>query len=231
MSNDSEQGRTAVLFDIDGTLVDSNYLHIDAWERAFAAVGHPVDSWRIHRSIGMDSGKLLESLLGEDADALGDAAKDRHSEFYLQNTGRLRPFAGARELLAEVGHRGHRVVLATSAPENELEILLDVLDAGPSIEAVTSAEDADTAKPDPTIIQIAIEKAGVPAGSAVMVGDSVWDIVAAERAGVASIGLLSGGFGRQELLDAGAEAVYDDVAELLRELDGSLLAGPSTLEG
>jgi HAD superfamily hydrolase (TIGR01549 family) len=224
MSNHSEQGRTAVLFDIDGTLVDSNYLHIDAWDRAFAAVGHPVDVWRIHRSIGMDSGKLLETLLGDAADELGDAAKERHSEFYLQNTDRLRRFAGADELLAEVGRRGHQAVLATSAPENELKILLGVLDADPSIEAVTSAEDADTAKPDPTIIQIALEKAGVDAGSAVMVGDSVWDIVAAERAGVASIGLLSGGFGGQELLDAGAAAVYEDVAELLRDIDGSLLA-------
>ena len=224
MSNDSEQGRTAVLFDIDGTLVDSNYLHIDAWERAFAAVGHPVDAWRIHRSIGMDSGKLLEALLGDAADELGDAAKERHSEFYLQNTDRLRPFEGARELLAEAGRRGHQVVLATSAPENELEILLGVLDADPSIEAVTSAEDAETAKPDPTIIEKAVDKARVPVGSAVMVGDSVWDIVAAERAGVSSIGLLSGGFGRQELLDAGAKAVYEDVAELLRDIDGSLLA-------
>ena len=213
--------RKAVLFDIDGTLVDSNYLHIDAWDRAFASVGHPVDVWRIHRSIGMDSAKLLESLLGAAADELGDEAKDLHSRFYLESSDRLRAIGGARDLLAELARRGHPVVLATSAPENELEILLGVVDERGAIDAVTSADDVGTAKPDPDLIQIALDRAGVGADSAVMVGDSVWDIVAAARAGVASIGVLSGGFGREELLTAGAVVVYEDVAELLGELDRS----------
>jgi HAD superfamily hydrolase (TIGR01509 family) len=214
----------AVLLDIDGTLVDSNYLHVDAWDRAFASVGHPVDVWRIHRSIGMDSGKLLEELLGDDADGLGDDAKELHSRFYLEMTDRLRSIGGARDLLTELATRGHPVVLATSAPQEELEILLDIVDAERSIDAVTSAEDVGTAKPDPDVIQIALEKAGAGPERAVMVGDSVWDIVAAERAGVTSIGVLSGGFGREELLTAGAAAVYDDVAHLLRELDRSPIA-------
>jgi HAD superfamily hydrolase (TIGR01549 family) len=235
MTDNHETTRKAVLFDIDGTLVDSNYLHIDAWDRAFTSVGHPVDVWRIHRSIGMDSGKLLEALLGGkgeggdsgeggDADELGDDAKDLHSRYYLETTDRLRSFAGARDLLAELAKRGHPVVLATSAPENELKILLEVVDAEGAIDAVTSAEDVGTAKPDPDLIQIALDRAGVGPERAVMVGDSVWDIVAAERAGVASIGVLSGGFGREELLSAGAAAVYEDVAELLRELDDSPIA-------
>ena len=224
MTPNHETTRKAVLFDIDGTLVDSNYLHIDAWDRAFVRVGHPVDVWRIHRSIGMDSGKLLEALLGDDADELGDDAKDLHSSSYLEMTDRLRSFAGARELLAELAKRGHPVVLATSAPENELKILLEVVDADGAIDAVTSAEDVGTAKPDPDLIQIALDKAGVGPERAVMVGDSVWDIVAAERAGVTSIGVLSGGFGREELLSAGAAVVYDDVVELLRKLDESPIA-------
>jgi len=224
MTDNHETTRKAVLFDIDGTLVDSNYLHIDAWDRAFVSVGHPVDVWRIHRSIGMDSGKLLEALLGDDADELGDDAKDLHSSSYLEMTDRLRSFAGARELLAELAERGHPVVLATSAPENELKILLEVVDADGAIDAVTSAEDVGTAKPDPDLIQIALDKAGVGPDHAVMVGDSVWDIVAAERAGVTSIGVLSGGFGREELLSAGAAVVYDDVAELLRKLGESPIA-------
>lgn len=220
----SETPRTAVLLDIDGTLVESNYLHIDAWDRAFVAVGHPVELWRIHRSIGMDSGKLLESLLGDDAKQVGDQAKEKHSEFYLESAGRLRPIPGARELLAALADRGHQVVLATSAPEDELKILLSVLDADDSISAVTSADDVDTAKPDPDVIKSALKKADVGTGRAVMVGDSTWDVKAALRAGVPCIGLLSGGFGADELLAAGAREVYDDAAGLLEHLDESLVA-------
>ena len=216
--------QTAVLFDIDGTLVDSNYLHIDAWDRAFASVGHPVDVWRIHRAIGMDSGKLLERLLGDDAHEVGDAAKDEHSRLYLAETDRLRAISGARDLLHELSAKGYRVVLATSAPQDELDILLSVLDLGESVDAVTSSEDVGTAKPDPDIIGVALDKAGVPAERAVMVGDSVWDIAAAQRAGVRSIGLLSGGFGREEVLSAGAAAVYDDVDDLHRNLGSSPVA-------
>lgn len=223
MAESTDSGPRAVLFDIDGTLVDSNYLHIDAWDRAFCSVGHPVDVWKIHRSIGMDSGMLLERLLGDAAATVGDAAKEEHTRVYAEMRDRLRPIAGARELVGELDRRGVTVVLATSAPESELEVLLDVLQIDDPVEAVTSAEDVGTAKPDPDIIRIALDKAGVSAGSAVMVGDSVWDIKAAGRAGVTSIGVLSGGFGREELLSAGAAAVFDDVAQLLAHIDSSPL--------
>ena len=216
--------RTAVLLDIDGTLVESNYLHIDAWDRAFAAVGHPVEVWRIHRAIGMDSGKLLEHLLGDAAKDVGDEAKEKHSEYYLASTGRLRPIPGARELLATLAGRGHAVVLATSAPDEELKVLLAVLDADAHLAAVTSAADVETAKPDPDIIKTALSKVSVGPGKAVMVGDSVWDVKAALRTGVPCIGLLSGGFGADELLGAGAAAVYDNVADLLEHLDSSAIA-------
>ncbi|MEA9986756.1 MULTISPECIES: HAD family hydrolase [Subtercola] len=213
----------AVLFDIDGTLVDSNYLHVFAWSRALLSLGHPVDDWRVHAAIGMDSSKLLEALLGDDSDELGSRAKDAHTEQYSKFTDELRPFEGARELLAAVSARGVRVVLATSAPEDELENLRAVLDSDDALYAVTSSEDVETAKPEPDLITVALEKAGVAAGQAVMVGDTVWDIEAATRAGVRCVAVLSGGVGRAALLDAGAVAVYDDAAALLAGLDESPL--------
>ncbi|AWB85563.1 HAD family hydrolase [Mycetocola zhujimingii] len=215
---------SAVLFDIDGTLVDSNYLHVEAWAHAFADVGAEVSSWRIHRAIGLDSQKLLDALLGDQVDELGDRAKELHSQYYKELADRLRPLDGARDLLRELHDRGLRVVLATSAPEDELEILTGKLDIDDAIDATTNADDVETAKPDPSIVEIALKKAGVDAGEAMFVGDSVWDCIAASRAGVRTVGLLSGGFSSAELLSAGAIAVYDDPAALLRELSLSPLA-------
>jgi HAD superfamily hydrolase (TIGR01509 family) len=215
---------TAALFDIDGTLVDSNYLHVDAWLRAFHAVGHPVDSWRIHRAIGKDSSLLLETLLGDKADELGDKAKELHSEFYLRSAELLRPFDHARELVTAVADHGVKVVLATSATPDELDRLRATLDLDDAIAEITSSKDVEKAKPEPEIVEVALERAGVSADRAVFIGDAVWDVVAAKKIGVPTIGLLSGGVSEAELRDAGAIAVYDDAASLLRELDGSALA-------
>ncbi|PPF76828.1 HAD family hydrolase [Subtercola sp. Z020] len=215
---------TAILFDIDGTLVDSNYLHVFAWSMALNDVGHRVDDWRIHAAIGMDSSKLKERLLGDDADELGERASDAHSARYEELSGELRPFAGARDLLAACAERGVRVVLATSAPADELEKLRDALDAEDSLYAVTSSEDVETAKPEPDVVKVALSKGGIDASHAIMVGDTVWDIQAASRAGVRCIGVLSGGIGALELREAGAVAVYDDVAALLADLDDSPVA-------
>jgi HAD superfamily hydrolase (TIGR01549 family) len=213
----------AVLFDIDGTLVDSNYLHIDAWDRALTEVGHPVNTWRIHRAIGMDSGKLLEALLEDDVEALGDRAKEAHTRLYEAAGDRLRSFGQSQELLRTLAERGYEVVLATSAPENELEMLRRTLDVEDAIATLTSAEDVAEAKPSPDIVQVALQKAGVAPDEAIFVGDTVWDVEAAGRAGVATIGLRSGGVSEGELRDAGAVAVYDDAAHLLAELDSSPL--------
>jgi HAD superfamily hydrolase (TIGR01509 family) len=213
----------AVLFDIDGTLVDSNYLHIDAWDRALTEVGHPVNTWRIHRAIGMDSGKLLETLLEDDVEALADRAKEAHTRHYEAMGGRLRSFGRAQELLRTLAERGFEVVLATSAPANELEMLRRTLDVEDAIAKLTSAEDVQTAKPAPDIVQVALEKAGVAPDEAIFVGDTVWDVEAAGEAGVATIGFRSGGVSEGELRDAGAVAVYDDAAHLLAELDSSPL--------
>lgn len=214
---------TAVLFDIDGTLVDSNYLHVDAWARALEEVGHPVPAWRIHRAIGMDSAKLMEILLGDDLERLGGDAKERHSTYYQREAGRLRSFDRAQELLRELSRRGLRVVLATSAPEEEFEVLRKVLDVDDAIAEFTTAEDVSTAKPAPDVVQVAVKKAGVRPEQALMVGDAAWDMQAARKAGVDGIGVRTGGIGPSELQDAGAIAVYDDVAQLLSELDESPL--------
>ncbi len=210
---------STILFDVDGTLVDSNYLHVDAWQRAFDASGVHVDAWRIHRAIGQDAARLLRALVGERDDDWVARAKEAHSRNYRGLADRLQAFEGAADLLRALHERGLRTVLATSAPDDELELLVDALDAGDAVTATTSADDVDDAKPDPGILQVALDRVDGSAADAVMVGDSVWDVRAAARAGVRSIGVRSGGSGAEELLEAGAERVYDDPADLLSHLD------------
>lgn len=213
---------SAVLFDVDGTLVDSNFLHVDAWSRAFAELGSPVDSWRIHRAIGQDSARLLESLAGGHDEEWTERAKDLHSQYYQEQSGRLRAFDRAADLLRELSSRGIRVVLATSAPEDELKMLMDVLDAGDAIHATTNADDVETAKPEPGLIEVALERAGAQPSDALYIGDSTWDMMASARAHVRAAALLSGGVGPSELLEAGAVSVFDDPADLLARIDGVL---------
>ena len=204
----------AVLFDVDGTLVDSNYLHIDAWSRALAEVGAPVESWRIHRSIGMDSGRMLRELLGDAADGLNDAAKDAHARLFRAQAGRLRAFGGAAELLGDLSDMGIAVVLATSAAADELELLISALGVDADRLITTNADDVDVAKPHPHIIEIALERAQVDASDAMFVGDTVWDMIAARRARVATIGVRSGGISSDELTSAGAMRLVDAVGRL-----------------
>jgi HAD superfamily hydrolase (TIGR01509 family) len=214
----------AVLFDIDGTLVDSNYVHVTAWLRAFQEVGHPVDAWRIHRGIGMGSAQLLDTLLGEAAEQVGSQAKKRHSEHYQRDSALLRPFADARDLVVAVAQRGARVVLASSAAPDELEMLRSVLDLEDSVAEITGAEDVQTAKPEPDLVRVALQRAGVPAAQAVFVGDTGWDVQACRKAKVPCVCVLSGGVSAAELTDAGAVTVYDDCRALLADLDASPLA-------
>ncbi len=220
-------GPRAVLFDVDGTLVDSNYLHVHAWVQAFADAGRPVDAWRVHRRIGMGSGRLLRELLGDDTGDLADRVKQEHTARYADLAGLLRPFDGARELVQALADRGARVVLATSAAPEEVERLREVLGVDDLVQ-VTASQDVDEAKPEPELVEVALERAGVPADRAVFVGDSVWDVQAAVRAGVPCVAVLSGGTSAAELTEAGAVAVHDDVAVLLRDLEagapGNLLA-------
>jgi HAD superfamily hydrolase (TIGR01509 family) len=221
----------AVLFDIDGTLVDSNYLHVHAWHRAFTDVEVPVEAWRIHRSIGMDGSTLLATLAEDADDDTRTRAKDLHSRYYKETASLLRTLPGARELLEAVEKLGIKVVLATSAPEDELDILRDVLDCENLVSAMTSSEDVDTAKPRPDIIEVALDRAGVSAAHAVFVGDAVWDVEACKRAGVVTIALLSGGVSKCELEEAGAHQVFDDALHLCQHLDDTPIAALANLVG
>jgi HAD superfamily hydrolase (TIGR01509 family) len=216
--------RPAVLFDVDGTLVDSNYLHVHAWYRAFEEVGVGVEAWRIHRSIGMDGSTLVATLAEDADDATRERAKDLHSRYYKETASLLRPLPGARDLLERVKALGLQVVLATSAPDDELEILRKVLDRDDLVDAVTSSKDVDTAKPKPDIIEVALDRAGVDCAHAVFIGDAVWDVEACERAGVPTIAVLSGGVSRGELENAGAKAVFENARELCEHLKGTPIA-------
>jgi HAD superfamily hydrolase (TIGR01509 family) len=219
----TDGARPAVLFDVDGTLIDSNYLHVHAWYRAFNGVGLDVESWRIHRSIGMD-GSTLVAILAEDADDDARArAKDLHSHYYKETAPLLRRLPGVRELLEAVDKLGLQIVLATSAPEDELSILRGVLASDDLVSAVTSSNDVDTAKPEPDIVQVALKRAGVDVAHAVFVGDTVWDVEACERAGVPTISVLSGGVSRGELETAGAQAVFDNPRDLCEHLDSTAI--------
>lgn len=219
--------KSAVLFDVDGTLVDSNYLHIYAWLRAFDEVGVAVEAWRIHRSIGMDGGRLLESLAGDADDDTRDRAKDLHLRYLKDAAPLLRPLPGARQLLERVRSLGLQVVLASSAGEDELSMARGVLDSDDLVSAATSSKDVDVAKPEPSIIQVAMDRVGVDAEHAVYVGDAVWDVIASGRAGVPAIGLLSGGVSRAELENAGAEAVFDNPTDLCSNIGGTTIAALS----
>ncbi|OBK25913.1 HAD family hydrolase [Mycobacterium asiaticum] len=214
----------AVLFDIDGTLVDSNYLHIHAWQRAFAEAGVDVETWRVHRSIGMDGSTLVKSLSDNAPDDTQTELKDLHSRYYKEAAQLLRPLPGARELLQRVADLGLKVVFATSAPEDELALLRQVLDSDELVAAVTSASDVDTAKPKPDIIHIALERAEATAERAVFIGDAIWDAEACTRAKLPCIGVLSGGSSRSELRDAGAAQVYENAEDLLSHLAETRIA-------
>ncbi|MHA3701810.1 HAD family hydrolase [Jatrophihabitans sp. YIM 134969] len=205
----------AVLFDVDGTLVDSNYLHVSAWHQAFLDVGRTVPVWRIHRAIGMDSSRLLSAVLGDDADRLGDDAKSQHAERYAALGRFLRPLPGARDLVSSLSDAGLAVVLATSAPPEELDRLREVLDVDAELTATTDSDDVETAKPAPDVVGVALERAGVAAADALFVGDATWDAEAAGQAGVTCVAVRSGGTGDAELRAAGAVGVFDDAAAVL----------------
>jgi len=215
----------AALFDVDGTLVDTNYLHAVTWWEAFAQAGHVVPMAEIHRAIGMGSGLMLDKLLPQDRDKGDDAdIRAAHSALYATYRSRLRPLPGAADLLRVCKRQGLAVVLASSADEPEFNMLRAVLDAEDAIDAATFSGDVEASKPAPDLVQVALDKAGVPAGEAVFTGDTVWDVQACQKAGVPCIGLLSGGISRDELTSAGAAEIYPGPGDLLASLGESLLA-------
>ncbi|MEV6851581.1 HAD family hydrolase [Actinoplanes sp. NPDC051411] len=216
--------RSGVLFDVDGTLVDTTYLHTVSWWEALRQYDADVPMAEIHRAIGMGSDKLLDHLLGEKRDrSHDDELSTAHDVLYGAWWERLRPLPGASELLRAVAKRGLAVVLASSAKETELSKLREVIGADDVISAATSSSDAEQSKPAPDILQAALDQSDVDPRRAVFVGDSVWDVKAASRLDIPCIGLTCGGSSAAELSEAGTTANYDNPAALLAALDDSAI--------
>ena len=214
--------RTAIL-DVDGTLVDTNYHHAIAWYRAFRRSGIVLPLWRVHRHIGMGGDQLVAALCDDATESEhGDDIRAAETELYSELIGEVEPLDGARELIAELKERGHSVVLASSAKEDEVEHYIDLLGAGELADGWTTSEDVEATKPEPDLVNAAIEKGA--GDGAVLVGDSTWDCQAAGRAGIACVGVLTGGFSDRELHDAGATMVFESIAELRRRLGETPLA-------
>jgi HAD superfamily hydrolase (TIGR01509 family) len=208
--------RRGILFDVDGTLVDTTYIHVVCWWQALRQLDHDVPMACIHRAIGMGSDRILDDLLGPDRDRdRDDALHAARTTLYSTYWDRLRPLPGARELLRAAHDAGLAVVLASSASKPELEKLRRTLDADDILAAATSSADAASSKPAPDILQAALAQSNLSAADVVFVGDSVWDVEAAGALDIACIGLTCGGLAATELADAGAAEVYGSPAELL----------------
>jgi HAD superfamily hydrolase (TIGR01509 family) len=210
-------GRPAAILDVDGTLVDTNYQHALAWYRAFRQHGVTLALWEIHRRIGMGGDQLVTSLVGDGfEERYGDDVRAAEKALYLALMPEVQPLPGARDLLETLHAHGHTIVLASSAKPDELQHYIALLDAHEIVDGWTDSGDVERTKPEPDLVQAAVEKAG--GGPAVMIGDSVWDAEAAGRAGLQTIGVLTGGFSEQELTDAGADLVFRSLPELTERL-------------
>jgi HAD superfamily hydrolase (TIGR01549 family) len=204
----------AVLFDIDGTLVDSTYHHALAWQRAFDRCNVAIPLWRIHRTIGMGGDKLVAHVAGDDVEAkLGDALRDAWRDEYLQIKAEVGPLAGATDLVKKLTAAGYRVALASSGDPEFAAESLDDLHIRDDVTVLTTSADADESKPAPDLIEVTLEKVGTR--RAVLVGDTPYDVESAARAGLRCIALRSGGYSEAELTEAGAALVVDGPEDLL----------------
>jgi HAD superfamily hydrolase (TIGR01509 family) len=212
------------ILDVDGTLVETNYHHAIAWYRAFTQHEVELPIWRIHRAIGMGGDQLVAALAGDDVEQeKGDDIRAAEKVLYMAMIHEVRPLPDARHLIETLKERGHTVVLASSAKQDEIEHYVDLLDARELVDSWTSSADVEQTKPNPDLVQTALEKAG--GGDAVMVGDSVWDVEAAKRAGIPTIAVRTGGFGHDELVEAGAACVFESIGDLLDSLKDTPLKG------
>lgn len=206
-----------VVFDVDGTLVDSSYHHLIAWSRAFRAVGVAVPSWRLHRCMGMGGDQLVTEAAGETVERrVGDEVRDRWRSAYDELLAEVKPFPDAVATLESFRHSGVEAVLASSGNQAHIERTLEILELAPDTFPLVSSADVDATKPAPDLIELAMDAVNGNVG--VLVGDTVWDVRAGERAGTPVIGVLTGGVSRAALLDAGAIRVFDDVSELRRTI-------------
>jgi HAD superfamily hydrolase (TIGR01509 family) len=222
-SGEGAYGSTpAFLFDLDGTLIDSVYQHVLAWREALEEVGLSLAVWRIHRRIGMSGGLLVQALGREIGKQLtpeqAERLQERHAVAFAHYSGEVRPLPGACELLRHLSDAGVRYAIATSGRREGALASLEALGVRPEIPVITRKE-VQRAKPDPDLFLAAARKLNISIDEAIVVGDSVWDLLAARRAGSLGIGLLSGGYGEEELQTAGAYRVYQDPKDLLDHLD------------
>ncbi len=217
------QRPAGVLFDLDGTLVDTCYLHAVTWTRAFREHGHDVRTAAVHRAVGRGSEELVAHVLGRDDVPDQQSISDRHSSLFSEVRSQAVAFPGARELLRTVAERGQRVVIATSAGPDDIEVLLGLVDAEPWIDIVTSGAETERSKPHPDILHAALEQSGLTADQVVFVGDAVWDVEAAGGAGMPCVGLECGGTSAAELAAAGAVQTFADPAGLLAAYQDSAL--------
>jgi HAD superfamily hydrolase (TIGR01549 family) len=212
----------ALIFDLDGTLVDTVYAHVFAWQRALDEAGMPIDGWRIHRRIGMSGGLFARAVAREVGRPLGEdeveSLQARHGELFQELLPGRRPLPGAAELLAELREGGVLHGIATSGRRPEIDASLDALGVPPET-VVVARGDVARAKPEPDLFLSCAERLGAPPEDCYVVGDAVWDLLAARRARMLSVGLLSGGYGEDELTRAGAFRVYRDAEELRQSLD------------
>ena len=222
MTPPDESPTLAFLFDLDGTLVDSVYQHVLAWREALEREGISLAVWRIHRRIGMSGGLLVNALLRETGLPVTREQTTRlrqhHAEAYARLVGQVRPLPGARELLDHLTRSGVPWAIATSGWLESARPALDLLGIGEDVPVVTR-DQVRHAKPDPDLFLAAARRLGAPIESSAVVGDSVWDLLAARRARALGVGLLSGGYGDDELARAGAYRVYQDPGDLLEHLD------------
>ena len=218
-----QRNRVSFLFDLDGTLVDSVYQHVLAWQQALHAAGIELSVWRIHRRIGMSGGLFTEMLLREVAAQISpellETLRRHHAEAYARLVQWVRPLPGAKALLAYLTEAHLPWAIATSGWISSARYNLETLDIDPSQVIVVTRDDVAHAKPDPDLFLTAAERLGVDIHSAMIVGDSIWDMLAARRAHGLGVGLLSGGYGQDELERSGAIRVYEDPADLLRHID------------
>ena len=213
-----------VLFDVDGTLIDSAYIHTLAWWQAFRQSGFDVPMARIHRCVGMGGARLVDNLLPDSRNKdVDEAILSAHSGIFGTYWPSLRAFDGARDLLARCSESGLAVALASSAREQDLQALRSALAADDFIDAATSSNDAENSKPEPDILVAALEAVGLEASGAIYVGDAVWDVMAAAKLGIPTVALTCGGTSEAELREAGAVEVYEGPRELLDNLGGSVI--------
>ncbi|MBA8795941.1 HAD superfamily hydrolase (TIGR01549 family) [Friedmanniella endophytica] len=214
------------IFDVDGTLVDTNYQHALAWYRAFRRFDIVRPLWRLHRGIGMGGDTFVPTLAEQEVERVhGDALRDAWVEEFDPMIDEVSALEGAHELLCEVKERGFRLVLASSGQRHHVERFLDLIDGKGLADAWTTSEDAETSKPAPDLVAAALDKVG--GGSGVMVGDSTYDVLAAKKLDIPTIAVRSGGFSVEELEEAGAVRVFDSLTELRDHLDETPLARPS----